>query len=134
MNNLSAFTHKNTSKCNTQNQILLFIPEKLDFYPRMPADYFSMEYFWVDIKFWPNILTDFTHLLPATHEITKFLLAISIKTRVEKAIEETLIQSSMHFWPIKILDIRQRFCIYRKSHLTHTESYYMPIKMMSCYS
>ena len=71
---------------------------------------------------------DFKYLLVSTCKITKFVLAIQIKSRTAKVLAEALSHSYMYFWTTKTPDSRQRFNINLKSHLVHSERYQLPIK------
>ena len=64
---------------------------KIPVHPSTPVDYSSMKILSDDIKFMPQGFDNFKYLLVIMCEITNFVLAITIKSRVVQVLAETSI-------------------------------------------
>ena len=65
---------------------------------------------------------DFKYLLLATCEITNFVLAIPIKTRVDNVIAKALIHRVICILDTHTSNSRQNVSLYRKNYLFHTKN------------
>ena len=109
-----------TKPCDICQRAQIYFVQNRLHHPRIPMGYSPMECLSVDMKFMPNGLDDFKHLLVATSEITNFLFAIPIKSKATKVIADELSHRVICiFSPTKLLLIDKDSAFHRRSHSVH---------------